>query len=110
MITGMFGKRLSVIFTVAFFGVATAACGSSDSGSSSDRSWPSEVKDNFLTSCEVNAEMAGASSSFSSSYCKCVLQKLEDTMTADEFAEAEQKMMRGQDSGVDLESLAAQCA
>ena len=62
-----------------------------------------------MTSCEVNAEMAGASSSFSSSYCKCVLDKLEGTMTADEFVEAEQKMMRGQDSGVDLESLAAQC-
>ena len=109
MITEIFVKRTSVIFLVAAFSLATAACSSSDNGSSSNRSWPSDVKDNFMTSCEVNAEMAGASSSFSSSYCKCVLEKLEGTMTADEFVEAEQKMMRGQDSGVDLESLAAQC-
>lgn len=109
MITGVFGKRIGVPFVMAFFGLATAACGSSDSGSSSDRSWPIEVKENFLTSCEMNAEMAGASSSFSSSYCKCVLQKLEGTMTADEFAEAEQRMMKGQDTGIDLESLAAEC-
>ena len=84
--------------------------GSSDSGSNSGSSerYPSEVRVNFISNCELTS---GTSMTVSESedYCQCLLESLEASVSIDEFIEAEQAMMRGEATDINLEELAAEC-
>ena len=98
-----------IIRRVALVGallVGASACGESDSDNSA--AWPSELKDNFMTGCLTGAEM-GMSSDEANDYCSCLLNELESELSATEFEEAEQAMLRGEESGVDLEAFALRC-
>ncbi len=52
-------------------------------GGDSKHEYPADVKNNFLTACEVQG---------SSSACECALTKLQEKMSADEFNRAEVEM------------------
>ena len=45
----------------------------------------------------------------SEDYCQCLLESLEASMSIDEFLEAEQAMMRGEATDLNLAELAAEC-
>lgn len=45
----------------------------------------------------------------SEDYCQCFLESLEASVSIDEFIEAEQAMMRGEATNINLEALAAEC-
>jgi len=49
------------------------------------------------------------SSDEANDYCSCLLNELESELSATEFEEAEQAMLRGEESGVDLEAFALRC-
>ena len=42
-------------------------------------------------------------------FCQCALEILEASMSVDDFLEAEQAMMRGEASNIDMVKLAAEC-
>jgi hypothetical protein len=42
-------------------------------------------------------------------YCQCVLENLEASMSLEEMLEAEQAMMAGENSNLNIETLAAAC-
>ena len=80
----------------------------SDSNSGSSERYPSEVRVNFISNCELTS---GTSMTVSESedYCQCLLESLEASVSIDEFIEAEQAMMRGEATNINLEELAAEC-
>ena len=80
----------------------------SDSNSGSSERYPSEVRVNFISNCELTS---GTSMTVSESedYCQCLLESLEASMSIDEFLEAEQAMMRGEATDLNLAELAAEC-
>jgi hypothetical protein len=80
----------------------------SDSNSGSSERYPSEVRVNFISNCELTS---GTSMTVSESedYCQCLLESLEASMSIDEFLEAEQAMMRGEATDLNLVELAAEC-
>lgn len=80
----------------------------SDSIGSSPESYPPEYRDNFLSSCELNAESYMAVGE-AEDYCQCVLENLEASMSLEEMLEAEQAMMAGENSNLNIETLAAAC-
>ena len=93
--------------------LALAGCGGSsgDDGDASPdiASWPEEIRDNFSAACVVGAEASGADSGEAEDYCACVLSELESRYTAEEFAEAEQKMLNGEATDLDMLELGEIC-
>jgi len=67
-----------------------------------------KVRSNFLTSCIASAEASGLTEG-ARDYCECMLGRLQDSLTAEEFAAAESAITRGEASGLDLEELATSC-
>ena len=98
------------VLSVAIVSCSGSNIGSSDSDSNSGSSerYPSEVRVNFISNCELTS---GTSMTVSESedYCQCLLESLEASMSIDEFLEAEQAMMRGEASNLNLVELAAEC-
>ena len=98
------------VLSVAIVSCSGSNIGSSDSDSNSGSSerYPSEVRVNFISNCELTS---GTSMTVSESedYCQCLLESLEASVSIDEFIEAEQAMMRGEATNINLEELAAEC-
>lgn len=84
--------------------IGAGACG----GSETSAPWPSDVKDNFMTGCLTTSEMS-MSSDEANNYCSCILDELESELSVTEFEEAEQKLLRGEESEVNLEDFALRC-
>ena len=107
-------KRLLLlsVLSVAIVSCSGSNIGSSDSDSDSNSGsserYPSEVRVNFISNCELTS---GTSMTVSESedYCQCLLESLEASVSIDEFIEAEQAMMRGEATNINLEELAAEC-
>ena len=107
-------KRLLLlsVLSVAIVSCSGSNIGSSDSDSDSNSGsserYPSEVRVNFISNCELTS---GTSMTVSESedYCQCLLESLEASMSIDEFLEAEQAMMRGEATDLNLVELAAEC-
>ena len=73
--------------------------------------FPAEVRQNFLSNCTASAAAtSGGDEAAFEDLCLCVLEQIESDMTFDEFAEAEQAMVAGEDSGLDMQALVGQCA
>jgi hypothetical protein len=98
------------VFSVAIVSCSGSNSGSSDSGSNSGSSerYPSEVRVNFISNCELTSGTYMTVSE-SEDYCQCLLESLEASVSIDEFIEAEQAMMSGEASNINLEELAAEC-
>jgi hypothetical protein len=101
-------KLLASAHIVAFVLIATSCGGSDNSAGSSGNDYPSEVRTNVLTSCQASAELQ-FSASVARSYCKCALERLEESYSVTELLEAEGRMARGEGSGIDMVSLAIGC-
>ena len=98
------------VLSVAIVSCSGSNSGSSDSGSNSGSSerYPSEVRVNFISNCELTSGTYMTVSE-SEDYCQCLLESLEASVSIDEFIEAEQAMMRGEATNINLEELAAEC-
>ena len=98
------------VLSVAIVSCSASNSGSSDLGSNSGSSkrYPSEVRTNFLHSCELGAG-TNMTVSEAEDFCQCALEILEASMSVDDFLEAEQAMMRGEASNIDMVKLAAEC-
>ena len=97
-------KTVGGVLLTAALAIGAGACGDSDSPAA----WPTDVKDSFMTGCLATSEMS-MSSEDANSYCSCILDDLESELSVTEFEEAEQKMLNGEESGVDLEAFALRC-
>lgn len=104
MNVSMIARRVTLVGALL---LGASACGGS--GSDNSAPWPSELKDNFITDCVTGAELQGASSEEANDYCSCLLDELEGEFSATEFQEAEQEMLRGEESALDLDSFASRC-
>ena len=98
------------VLSVAIVSCSGSNIGSSDSDSNSGSSerYPSEVRVNFISNCELTSGTYMTVSE-SEDYCQCLLESLEASVSIDEFIEAEQAMMRGEATNINLEELAAEC-
>jgi hypothetical protein len=86
--------------------VAVTGCGGSSGGANG---WPEETSAAFSNACVLNAEESGADPDSAQDYCSCALTELERRYSATEFAEIEQKMMRGEATDLDMTDLAEIC-
>lgn len=109
-------KFLNLSVSVVFVAVM-AGCGSSSSSTekvSEDNEsvvYPSDVRDNFLTSCVSNAALSGGGEEADyEDVCGCLLDEIEARFTVEEFAAAEKAMAAGEASGIDMEELGKLCA
>ena len=100
------------VLSVAIVSCSGSNIGSSDSDSDSNRGsserYPSEVRANIISNCELTAGTY-VTVSEAEDYCQCVVEILEASMSVDDFLEAEQAMMRGEASNLNLEEIAAEC-
>ena len=98
------------VLSVAIVSCSGSNIGSSDSDSNSGSSerYPSEVRANIISNCELTAGTY-VTVSEAEDYCQCVVEILEASMSVDDFLEAEQAMMRGEASNLNLEEIAAEC-
>lgn len=102
-------KKLPLLFLSLCLSVLPTACGGSGSSSGNKGdAYPSDVRQNFLSSCEASAS-ANVSFDQAEQLCECLLGKIEAKYTIEQFIEAEQNIFAGRASGIDLESLAASC-
>jgi len=107
--TSKTARIFRAVLTVTVIALGAQGCGGgSDDGAASSGDWPEEVRSNFLTSCIASAEASGLTEG-ARDYCECMLGRLQDSLTAEEFAAAESAITRGEASGLDLEELATSC-
>lgn len=108
---------LKKLLLLSVLSVAIVSCSGSNSGSSdsdsgsnsgSSERYPSEVRANIISNCELTAGTY-VTVSEAEDYCQCVVEILEASMSIDAFLEAEQAMMRGEASNLNLEEIAAEC-
>jgi hypothetical protein len=75
-------------------------------------SWPSQLENTYLAACQRGTEAAAGGSISPLSvdlYCTCTLERLQRKFTAEGFAEAEAKFVRGEASGLDMRAIASGC-
>jgi hypothetical protein len=75
-------RRVGALVAVAV--LALGACGGDDG-------YPQEVIDNFMDSCTAQV---GASES----YCRCAIERLQSSMSFDDFQAAEAKITAGSEN------------
>ena len=117
--SGWTWRRLGRALVAPVAVVALASCGggsssdadsSAGSGGEGATEYPADVRDNFLTSCTSSAASAsGGDAADFEDLCLCVLEAIEADMTIDEFTEAEQAMLAGEASGLDMQALVEDC-
>ena len=93
-----------------------AGCGSSSSSTeensadSESAAYPSDVRDNFLTSCVANAALTGGGEEADyENVCGCLFNEVEARFTFEEFTAAEEAMTSGEGSGIDMEEIGKSC-
>lgn len=102
--------------------LALSSCGGSsnsdgESSSKQDSSaesegYPSEVRDQFMSSCLTSAGADTASEEevdMIEDLCGCVLDAIEAEVTLEEFIEAEADILEGNASDIDLDAIADSC-
>jgi hypothetical protein len=95
---------------------AKSAIGSQDPStgnqieSVSGRRYPSDVRSTFKTNCQISAAASsGLSRSAFTDICECLLRALEQDYSFEEFTKAEQDMLAGRASGIDMEYYGSLC-
>jgi hypothetical protein len=90
-------------------GVALAGCGSSDSGGGGGDKYPDSARKAFLDACTKSA--GGGSSA--DDRCNCVIDKLEENVSFDDFKKADEALRQGKsvDSGTqdEIEKATSDC-
>ena len=73
--------------------------------------YPSDVRDAFLTSCVTNAALSGSGEEADyKDFCGCLFKEIEARFTFEEFTAAEEAMLAGEGSGIDMEEIGKSCA
>jgi hypothetical protein len=116
LIGGKFMRKfLNLSISIVFVAVM-AGCGSSSSSTeensadSESAAYPSDVRDNFLTSCVQNAALSGGGEEADyEDVCGCLLDEIEARFTVEEFAAAEEAMAAGEASNIDFDALGRLC-
>jgi hypothetical protein len=116
LIGGKFMRKfLNLSISIVFVAVM-AGCGSSslsteeNSADSESAAYPSDVRDNFLTSCVQNAALSGGGEEADyEDVCGCLLDEIEARFTVEEFAAAEEAMAAGEASNIDFDALGRLC-
>ena len=106
--------KLSMVVSLVAF---AAGCGGGGtftpkvSEESESVAYPSDVRDNFLTSCVSNAALSGGGEEADyEDTCGCLLNEIEARFTFEEFTAAEEAMSAGEASGIDMEEIGKLCA
>lgn len=99
-------KQIAVILVLA---AALTGCSTDSQGGDDVNVWPEEIRANFSEACVAGAEESGADSGEAQSYCSCVLSELQRRYSAADFAEAEQKMLNGEATDLDMVELGESC-
>ena len=86
--------------------VVLVSCSGADSNSIA---YPSEVRENYISSCVTNAESSGYELRTAQDYCECTFEILQKEYSIKEFSDAEQAMLRGEKTGIDFVEIASQC-
>jgi hypothetical protein len=114
-------KSLAIAFSVVSLLTFNACGGSSNSDgeSSSDQEssvagdeYPEEVRSAYLESCvssATDASLTDEEVAMIEDLCGCTLEVIEDEISYAEFVEAEEDILSGNASGIDLEAIAASC-
>ena len=80
-------KHVMTALLLTFALTGAAACGDDDGGSENSakagNEYPSQVRENFLKSCDAQPNA-------SRSVCECTLDKVEKTVSYDDFKKADQ--------------------
>lgn len=102
-----FGRSI-VIVGMTILAIGCGGSSSSDGGSFG--AYPAEVRTNFLDSCVLNSGAStDAEMSQAQDICECTLGKIEKEFSLSEFNEAEQALMAGRASGIDMTSIVQSC-
>ncbi len=73
--------------------------------------YPSEVRYNFLRTCVSNAALSGGGEEADyDDVCGCLFNEIEARFTFEEFTAAEEAMIAGDGSGIDMEEIGKSCA
>ena len=73
--------------------------------------YPSEVRSNFLRTCVTNAALSGGGEEADyNDVCGCLFNEIEARFTFEEFTAAEEAMLAGEGSGIDMEEIGKSCA
>ena len=76
----------------------------------SEAGFPELVKENFMASCKTNAAAtSGLPEETFQEICACVLGQLENRFSLADFLAAEQDLLAGRPSYLDIDALAAEC-
>ena len=97
-------KTFNKTAVIGLLAIGISACG----GKENSMPWSFELRENFMTGCLATAELS-VSSNVAYNYCSCLLDEIEGQYSATEFLDAEQRMLRGENSGIDLEAVAQPC-
>ena len=87
--------------------VVLASCSDSTSNTTD---YPTEVRENFISSCVLNAEAQGAEPSKAKESCECAFETIQKDFSFEEYSEAEQAMINGEASEIDFGDIAARCS
>ncbi|CAB4324045.1 MAG: hypothetical protein F2520_08960 [Actinobacteria bacterium] len=74
--------------------------------------WPSQLESTYMAACRRGTEASARGSISPLSvelYCTCTLERLQRKFTAEGFADAEAKFIRGEASGLDMRAIASGC-
>ena len=89
---------------------ASATAAAASGGAGAGAAYPAEVRSNFLNSCTSSAASAsGDDPAAFEDLCLCVLEAIEADMTLEQFTAAEQAMMSGEASKIDMRTLIQGC-
>lgn len=102
----------SIVFVAAMAGCGGGGSSTSEVSEDSESvAFPSDVRDNFLTSCVSNAALSGGGEEADyEDTCGCLLNEIEARFSFEEFAAAEEAMAAGEASGIDMEEIGKLCA
>ncbi len=100
----------SIVLAAGCLLVGCSGDNGSDSGAgAAGDAWPAVNRRAYTDSCVLNAEAAGAGADLAQDYCSCTLTEFERRYSFTEFAEAEQKMLRGEETGIDMQGVIDSC-
>ena len=105
MITGLSKSRLAAIPLAGVLLLQVSGCALLETDG-----FPALVKENFMASCKSNAAAtSGLPEENFQEICGCVLGELESRYSLADFLTAEQDILAGRPSDLDIDALAIQC-
>ena len=99
-------RKLASVISCLLLCIVLVGCSGSASNSTA---YPSASREAFMSSCIASAESSGAELGKAKNGCECVFDILQREYSFEEFRDAEEALVRGEASGLDLEEMASRC-